>query len=314
MSQIARLCRWRCACGVALLILAGCKTTPDLGPVYKLQMPELPAPVAPVAVTVTDKRPANEQAYHRGAVQPANYQDGIEKLALTNFDPQVTDIIRQILTQRLSTLSDPPVWADVEIRRFRAWIDRREILAAEYKQQIINDSPAVGFGVGPGSGGAANLAGGLATGIMAAAATAQKLRAVEEDESAWDHALSGITCEVQLHVELHWKNGKQTAFDIEAKSHAMSNDDAHFADLTDHTKWDISPTVEQAVLQATDRLIIDVKSKLPAATTRQTAPQADPSTGPSLPSDLNEFESNEPVNPQSSPVDVPDTAAGAAKL
>ncbi len=249
----------RC-CWIAWLAFAGCQTASKQGPIYKLQAPELQAPIAPVAVSITDKRPAQERNYRRGGVQPAEYQDGIETLTLENFEPQVTEMLKEMFAQRLSTLSLPPVWADVEVTRFRALIDRREILAVEYERQLMQEgmTPAVGVGVGfgggHGHGGGGSVVGAVGSGLIAMAVTSQRLKEIEEQRSSWDHAFEGVTCEIELHVELHWQDGRREVFDLQAKSHSLPPTDQRFSDLMNGMKWNIPATVEQAVIQISDKL------------------------------------------------------------
>lgn len=266
------------SCWIAAICFGGCATASKEGPIYKLRLPEAQAPAAAVAVSVTDNRPEKERSYRRGAIQPAEYQDGIETLTLENFEPHVTELLKQSFSQRLSALSVPPVWADVEIRRFRTLIDRREILAAEYERQLMNDCVAgggVGIGVGfgdPGMGGAITAVG---NGLMAAAVTSQKLRVIEEHRSSWNHAMEGVVCELDLHVQLHWQDGRRESLEIKAKSHSLPPDEKHFSELIKGMKWNIAETVEQAVIQATDQIGRDGERILASSGTPQPEGAAD---------------------------------------
>lgn len=243
---------------IVLLVLAGCTTTANQGPIYKLPSLELQAPAAPVAVSVTDKRPANARSYRRGGVQPAEYQTGIEVLTLENFEPEVTEMLKQSFAQCLSTLAQPPVWADVEITRFQVSIDRREILAAAYEEELLHGTGApgvgVGVGMGAGGGGPGNIVGAVGAGLMAAAVTSQKLQEVERNRSSWDHAMEGVTCEIEVHVQLHWEGGRREEFDLQARSHSIPPTEERFTDLMKGEKWNIAPTVEQGVIQISDLL------------------------------------------------------------
>lgn len=252
MSDCCRCVATRGYWWLVLLLLTGCQTAANPGPIYKLQAPQERALAAPVAVSITDKRPAKERSYRRGAIEPADYQNGIETLTLDNFEPQITDLLKQSFAEQLATLPTPPVWADVEITRFRALIDRREILAAEYERHLMAGQvgSAVDIGIGIGNGGP----GGVAGGLMAAAVASNSLRELEEQRSSWDHALAGVTCEIEMHVELHWPNGQRDAFELQAKSHSMPPLNERFVDLADGMKWNISPTVEKAISQIGDKL------------------------------------------------------------
>lgn len=246
-----------CACSSLLTIgLTGCKSTGNTGPIYKLHVSAEQPPAAPVAVSITDARPSDERKYRPGAIQPAEYRNGIETLVLENFEPFVTDLLNQTLTQRLAALPKPPVWADVEVTRFRAVIDRREILAAEYEQELLDEQvgSAVDIGVGIGAGAGP---GGIAGGLMAAAAASNSLRKLEADRSAWDHALSGVTCEIELRVQLHWDGDRHKTLNLTARSHSMPPDDGRLVDLRSDMKWNIGPTVEKAI----DQIGIDLQLK-----------------------------------------------------
>lgn len=297
MSDFCRLVCARRYHWVVLIVVAGCRSAGNAGPIYKLQPPEERALAAPVAVSITDKRPAKERGYRPGAVQPADYQNGIETLTFENFEPQITDLLKQSFAQQLAALPTPPVWADVEVTRFRALIDRREILAAEYERQLHADQvgSAVDIGVGIGNG-----AGGIAGGLMAAAAASNSLRELEEQRSSWDHAMSGVTCEIEMHVELHWQNGQREAFDLQAKSHSMPPDDLRSVNLADGMKWNIAPTVEKAISQIGGKLqsqasilLREAKSDNVTQPLRRSefSPDANPSQQPDSPGEI-----IEPVN------------------
>lgn len=317
MSDFCRLVaarRWHWL--VVLLVVTGCQTTTDPGPIYKLQAPEDRALAAPVAVSITDKRSAKERSYRRGAVQPADYQNGIETLTLENFEPQISELLKQSFAQQLATLPTPPVWADVEVTRFRALIDRREILAAEYERQLLADQvdSAVDIGIGIGNGGP----GGVAGGLMAAAVASNSLRELEEQRSSWDHAMAGVTCEIEMHVELHWPNGQRKAFDLQAKSHSMPPGNEQFVDLADGMngmKWNISPTVEQAITQIGEQLHAQAALLLTGMATagvRETLPTDDGVDPPQAAGSSGER--NEPTPPPFEAARPTSEISGSAKL
>lgn len=300
---------------VVVFIVAGCKTAGNPGPIYKLQPPEERALAAPVAVSITDKRPAKERSYRRGAIEPADYQNGIETLTLENFEPQITDLLKQSFIQQLATLPTPPVWADVEVTRFRALIDRREILAAEYERQLHANQvgSAVDIGVGIGSGGGA-----IAGGLMAAAAASNSLRELEEQRSSWDHAMSGVTCEIEMHVELHWPNGQREAFDLQAKSHSMPPDDVRPVNMTDGMKWNIAPTVEKAISQIGEKLHSQAAILLRGAKSGNAAeaprrPESSPRLNQPQRQDSSD-EGLEPLPPPRDPADPSRSNSGAVRL
>jgi hypothetical protein len=260
--------RW--CCWLLLLPLAGCKTAPYTGPVYKLHAPEEQALTTPVAVSVTDARPANERKYQAGAVQPCEYRNGVETLTLENFEPNVTELLKQTFQQRLSILPTPPVWADVEVTRFRAQIDRREVLAAEYEQQLEADRAGsaidVGFGLASGAG-----PGGIAGGLMAAANANSALKQLDSDRSSWDHAMAGVNCEIQIRVQLHWNDNHRETFTLDAKSHSYPDDELLV--MSERMKWNIAPTVEKAIAQLGDDLHIQAAMIRPKGSRHAEAPE-----------------------------------------
>ncbi len=243
---------------VLLCLLAGCKTAADNGPLYKLQALEERALATPVAVSVTDKRPPNERKYVAGAVVPVDYQQGIEMLTLDNFDPQLTDLLKQSFAQRLSTLTPAPTWADVEITSFRVVVDRREILAAEYDQQLATEelAPVAGLGAGMVEGSVAGMVSGVGAGLMTAAVAANKRKEVENHRTSWNHAIPSVTCEITVHVALHWPNDRQEVFDLKAESHSMAPGAGAIDDVLNELKWSVSPTVDQTIRQISDRLLL----------------------------------------------------------
>ncbi len=239
-----------------IIVVVGCKTAANLGPVYKLQPMEERALAAPVAVSITDKRPEKERQYQAGAVTPVDYQQGIETLTLDNFEPQLAGLLKQSFAQRLSTLSPAPSWADVEVTRFRVLVDRREILAAEYDQQLAAEeiAPVVGLGAGMVDGSVSGIVGGVGAGLVTAAVAANKRKEVENHRSGWNHAEPSVTCEIELHVQLHWPDGRREVCDLQARSHSTAPGFGAFEAVLNELKWSISPTVEQAIRQITDRL------------------------------------------------------------
>ena len=239
-----------------LTVAAGCQTAANPGPVYKLQTPPERALKVPVAVSITDQRPSTERHYRSGAIIPAEYQQGIETLTLENFEPQLAELLKQSFAEKLSTLSPPPSWADVEVTRFRVVVDRREILAAEYDQQLAAEqiAPVVGLGAGMVDGSVGGIVGGFGAGLVTAAVAANKRQEVENQRTSWNHAEPSVTCEIALHVQLHWPDGRREVLDLQAQSHSRAPDSGAFEDVLNELKWSISPTVEQAMLQVSDRL------------------------------------------------------------
>lgn len=240
------------------LALTGCKTTVNKGPIYKLQVPQEHALAAPVAVSITDSRPATERAYQPGSIIPVEYQQGIETLTLENFEPQLAELLKQAFAERLSQLQPTPSWADVQITRFKVIVDRREILAAEYERNLLAEEvvPAVGVGVGIGSGrgGMGGVVGGVGAGLLAAAVATSKQREVANHRASWNHAIPGVTCEIDLHVELHWPDQHRETFDLQAQAHSHSANIGTFTDLLNEVKWSIAPTVDKALLQLATQL------------------------------------------------------------
>ena len=251
-------------CWLLLPVLAGCKTTADDGPVYKLHAQEERALAAPVAVSVTDKRPAKERKYLPGAVTPVDYQQGVETLTLNNFEPQLADLLKQAFAQRLSTLTPAPSWADVEVTHFRVVVDRREILAAAYDEQLAAEelAPVVGLGAGMVEGSVTGIVGGVGAGLVTAAMAANKRKEVENHRTSWNHAVPSVTCEITLHVALHWPGDRQEVFDLQAESHSMAPGIGAIEDVLNELKWSVSPTVEQAVRQISDRLLLRAQDYL----------------------------------------------------
>ncbi|MES2792801.1 MAG: hypothetical protein V4719_24520 [Planctomycetota bacterium] len=238
------------------IVLTGCKTTSNTGPVYKLKAPEEQALAAPVAVSITDKRPTNERQYRAGAVTPADYQQGVETLTLDNFEPQLTDLLKQAIAQRISTLSPVPTWADIEVTKFRVSVDRREILATAYDEQLMAEeiAPVVGLGAGMVDGSVGGIVGGVGSGLMVAAMAANKRKELENHRASWNHAEPGVICEIEMHVQMHWSEDRREVFDLQAQSHSMPLGAGTFGDAMNELKWNIPPTVEQAIVLIADRL------------------------------------------------------------
>lgn len=253
---------WRVACRWGLLtivaLLGGCQATVNKGPIYKLPVPEEHALAAPVAVSITDSRPPAERQYQPGSIIPVEYQQGLETLTLDNFEPQLADLLKQAFAGRLSQLTPAPSWADVQVTRFRVIVDRREILAAEYERNLLADEvvPAVGVGVGLGSGrgGMGSVVGGVGAGLLAAAVATSKQHEVANHRASWNHAVPGVTCEIDLHVELHWPDQHRETFDLQAHAHSQSANIGTFTDLLNDVKWSIAPTVDKALLQLSNQL------------------------------------------------------------
>ncbi len=260
---------YRCAtrlswCWLLLLALAGCKTTADQGPLYKLQAVDERAVAAPVAVSVTDKRPPKERKYLPGAITPVDYQQGVETLTLDNFDPQLAELLKQAFAQRLATLSPVPTWADVEITRFRVVVDRRDILAEAYVQQLSAEKSGsvVTFEDDTTEVTAGSIVGGITSALVAAVIAGNKLGEVENHRASWNHAEPSVTCEIALHVQLHWADDYREEFDLEAQSHSTSSAYGSVEDVLSELKWNVSPTVEQAITQVGDRLLARAKVSL----------------------------------------------------
>lgn len=300
---------YRCArrlswCWLLLLAFAGCKTTADKGPIYKLHAMEERALATPVAVSITDKRPVKERQYMPGAVTPVDYQQGIETLTLDNFEPQLADLLKQAFAQKLSTLSPAPTWADVEVTRFRVMVDRREILAEAYDQQLAAEeiAPVVGLGAGMVEGSVGGIVSGVGGGLVAAAMAANKRKEVESHRTAWSHAEPSVTCEIEVHVQLHWPNDRREVFDLQAQSHSMAPGFGAFEDVLNELKWNIIPTVEQTIVQISDRLHLRAEACLKnnpalreAATKRSPAGAA---SRPNPPEEVGpELEGAEPLPP-----------------
>lgn len=290
-------------CWLLLTVLTGCQTTATKGPIYKLPAMEERALTVPVAVSITDKRPAKERDYLPGAITPVDYQQGIETLTLDNFEPQLADLLKQAFAQRLSTLSPAPTWADVEVTRFRVLIDRREILAEAYDQQLEAEelAPVVGLGAGMVDGSVGGIVGGVGAGLVTAAVAANKRKEVASHRTAWGHAEPGVTCEITLHVQLHWPHDRREVFDLQAQTHSMAPSYGEFNDVLNELKWNISPTVQQAIIQISTQLQARAELALrqsPAVSSApaKRLPAGDSPTGPSNEVDP-ELEGVEPLPP-----------------
>lgn len=113
----------------------GCQTTRPIGPIYKLKAAEIPEPSVPVAVSIADKRPEAERAYHPGSVDLADFENAFDVLTIDNFDPQPIELLKKSLASQLAHLSPAPTWAEVDLTSFRVVVNRTEIMRAEYERQ-----------------------------------------------------------------------------------------------------------------------------------------------------------------------------------
>jgi hypothetical protein len=129
-------CRFASLWLICLFCLAtGCQTTPDLGPIYKLREAEIPEPTAPVAVSITDKRPESDRKFHPGSVDLVDFANGFDVLTIENFEPKPIDLLKKSIASRLSQLRVPPTWAEVDLTGFRVVVNRSSIMEAEFERQ-----------------------------------------------------------------------------------------------------------------------------------------------------------------------------------
>lgn len=123
-----------CILGI-LAFTSGCQSTPDAGPIYRLRGAEIPEPKAPVAISITDKRPESERKVFLGAVDLTDYGNAVDILTIDNFEPHPIELLKKSLAAQLSTLALAPTWAEVDLTSFRVVVNRTEIMAIEYERQ-----------------------------------------------------------------------------------------------------------------------------------------------------------------------------------
>lgn len=136
MTQIAAF-RYLLFWTLLVLIIAGChQATQPHGPLYIIKQASYPPGGAPVAVTITDARPADERTFQDGSTDPVDFENAVDLITLENFSPHPQDLLKDCLTHYLADLPSPPSWADVELTHFQCRVNRQEILAAEYRRQL----------------------------------------------------------------------------------------------------------------------------------------------------------------------------------
>lgn len=128
-----------------LIVTVGCQApVASKGPLYKLRGDSFPQATTPIAVTISDRRPATDCKYQPGSVDLVDYEHAIDVLTLDNFEPDPLALLEKAVAGRLSELPVPPTWAEVDVTRFRVTVNRTEITAAEYeRQRHMSDSERI---------------------------------------------------------------------------------------------------------------------------------------------------------------------------